>query len=1096
MNSRLFIARIGVLSAVFLVCSISVAQAIWQEPTALPPQGNVPKPLNVNTQFTGDVTGTYSALKLIQCTQSGQVMSWNNTTKIWECGSAVGNQSLLQVLTASADASTYAGLIRIGRGAGSGLPEVAANLQMLGGEVRAKYLHATDATGVNTIAGRLEVNGTIGDNFVSVHNENANGKSGLHIGLQYSGNRFNSGTYLYQQGYFGSSNGHTFVLENSDDPNGLFSFRNRTSGGPTTERLRIDTSGIGVTGNINASGTICDSNGCIGQAGGVSGSPNVVPRFGTATTLTNSNILQDPTYGNIVVQASQADLRTVVYAAANNSKAELNLLARNGSANHYVNFANDRGNFFIWMDRGGSKVPLYIEGQTGEVGIGSTDPTQRLEVNGGLRLTPISAPSGASAGTMYFDSALGKFRCWQGTGFVDCVGGSGGSIGTGIENNMPKYGVGGQSLTASIAYDDGQGVIFGGTASAVYPNGSLPRLTVYRPNTENSGADMVLLQRRSTTAAGMSASLVLAEDIGAANNYWAIGKRTTGNDASLSNNLDFAYRNTPSGNPTLKNVLSLRTSGRVGIGTQIPAEQLEITGGAPTRLRITDTTVNPEIQLQYGTGANDHWSWYDSQGDDSLRLWGGGADRLTVTQTGNIGIGTATPGAKLSFGSVTGEKIRLWDNGGSSTGIAQNSGEVQFYSAGDSFSFRNGAYNGAEAFRIQGSTGNIGIGTANPTQKLHVYAVTGDVQALIQTGSANAAQLDLANSGQQWRLANTGAGQLRIVDVTSNNVRLSIEKTTGNVGIGVGSANSATQRLEVNGGLRLTPQAGAPTGASAGTIYYDTSTNKFRCWQGTGFVDCVGGGTGSGSYAAGSNIDATALAANTLAVVANPIFTGTVSLGGTAAINFTPNTPMYLNSNGSIQLRIDADALSGTGTPGANVFSINNGANQSVLSLDEVGNFVIRDATGNNLLRLEGDGDLNIKGQVRTGGADVAEEFETRSALAEGTVVIIGNQGYKSARASELAYDSRVIGVVSDNPAVLIGQIEADHKAVVAMVGVVSVKVSGENGLIRAGDLLVAAGTPGEAMRDSRGQAGTIIGKALEDFSGEHGVIKALINLQ
>ena len=77
----------------------------------------------------------------------------------------------------------------------------------------------------------------------------------------------------------------------------------------------------------------------------------------------------------------------------------------------------------------------------------------------------------------------------------------------------------------------------------------------------------------------------------------------------------------------------------------------------------------------------------------------------------------------------------------------------------------------------------------------------------------------------------------------------------------------------------------------------------------------------------------------------------------------------------------------------------------------------------------------------------------------------------------------------------------------VALVGVVPVKVSAENGAIGAGDFLTTAKTPGHAMRAkpiirSRSRArssdahGTILGKALESLTAGTATIPVLVNVR
>ena len=65
-----------------------------------------------------------------------------------------------------------------------------------------------------------------------------------------------------------------------------------------------------------------------------------------------------------------------------------------------------------------------------------------------------------------------------------------------------------------------------------------------------------------------------------------------------------------------------------------------------------------------------------------------------------------------------------------------------------------------------------------------------------------------------------------------------------------------------------------------------------------------------------------------------------------------------------------------------------------------------------------------------------------------------------------------------------------------AVVGIVPVKVSAENGAIEPGDLLVASDTPGHAMRASDAPNGTVIGKALSGLERGTGIVTMLVIMQ
>ncbi len=105
--------------------------------------------------------------------------------------------------------------------------------------------------------------------------------------------------------------------------------------------------------------------------------------------------------------------------------------------------------------------------------------------------------------------------------------------------------------------------------------------------------------------------------------------------------------------------------------------------------------------------------------------------------------------------------------------------------------------------------------------------------------------------------------------------------------------------------------------------------------------------------------------------------------------------------------------------------------------------------------------------------------------------------------ASASAYDTKVAGVVSAQPGIMLGE-RGEGKVLVATTGRVKVKVDATRAPIRVGDLLVTSEIEGVAMKsvpvDLGGvpihRPGTLIGKALEPLEKGVGEILVLLSLQ
>jgi hypothetical protein len=127
--------------------------------------------------------------------------------------------------------------------------------------------------------------------------------------------------------------------------------------------------------------------------------------------------------------------------------------------------------------------------------------------------------------------------------------------------------------------------------------------------------------------------------------------------------------------------------------------------------------------------------------------------------------------------------------------------------------------------------------------------------------------------------------------------------------------------------------------------------------------------------------------------------------------------------------------------------------------------------------------------------ADLAEIYPSSEILAPGDVIVISEMRDGYIERSKIANDTKAAGVISTKPAVVLNSEAAGYQ--LALVGKVPVNVTNEGGNIKRDDLLVSSSTSGHAMKaPDNPKPGTIIGKALENFTGSRGKILALVNLQ
>jgi hypothetical protein len=150
-------------------------------------------------------------------------------------------------------------------------------------------------------------------------------------------------------------------------------------------------------------------------------------------------------------------------------------------------------------------------------------------------------------------------------------------------------------------------------------------------------------------------------------------------------------------------------------------------------------------------------------------------------------------------------------------------------------------------------------------------------------------------------------------------------------------------------------------------------------------------------------------------------------------------------------------------------------------------------------------GNVHAAGTFNPGGSDLAEMLPGADGLEAGDVLVVGPDGRLSCSTTPNSTD--VVGVYSTQPGFVGGSgdgVDLTRKVPLAIVGVVPVKASAENGGIQPGDLLTTSSIPGHAMKASPATAdgitfylpGTILGKALEPLGDATGVIQVLVTLQ
>ena len=201
--------------------------------------------------------------------------------------------------------------------------------------------------------------------------------------------------------------------------------------------------------------------------------------------------------------------------------------------------------------------------------------------------------------------------------------------------------------------------------------------------------------------------------------YTFVGDLNTGIFSPLADNIGFSTAGATR--------MIIDSLGNVGIGTPAPTTRLDIEGqirirgGAPAIGRVLTTDAHGLATWADPTGAPPGGGGVLPGGTlagQTLRWTGTAwvADSNLFNTGTNVGIGTTNPGVNLDLVRSSGDVVMR-----AGSGIANDSAMFG-WSAGGGFAYAQGGTWGGitRNLVLQGGGGNVGIGTAAPTARLHV----------------------------------------------------------------------------------------------------------------------------------------------------------------------------------------------------------------------------------------------------------------------------------------------------------------------------------------------------------------------------------------
>jgi len=615
------------------------------------------------------------------------------------------------------------------------------------------------------------------------------------------------------------------------------------------------------------------------------------------------------------------------------------------------------------------------------------------------------------------------------------------------------------------------------------------------------------------TSTGTLAGLVVAGNITpSANITYNLGNNTNRfNDLYLANSTIYIGNQTISANATnviISGILTANISGN-------------ISGNAATAGTVT-TNAQPNITsvgilTSLSVSGNITTGNLDGANNITANYFIGSGNNLSNIQGANV------TGAVTYAG--TANSVALANVSG-----AGNIASINLDSSTSNVLYGNGVF--APAAATYGNSdvatflARYGTNTITTTGNISVGNIIGNGQALTSIAGANVTgAVTYAGTANSVALANvSGIGNIASINLDSstsnvlygNGVFAPAAVSYGNSNVATFLASYGSNTITTTGNISvgniITGGIVSATGNITAPFFIGNGSQLTGITVGAG--SSITNGNSNVTVAANSNVSISVAGTSNVVVVTgtqvnvtgNVSASGNITAGNVSATTFTGNVSgngsalsaiTGANVTGTVPLATSAGTVTTAAQP--NITSVGTLSSLSVSGNANVGNLNTANAGfvgGNNVTfttgantnvgTFTGNFSLSIGSRLNATYADLAEYYEADAVYGPGTVLAFG--GDKEVTIAEDG-TNKVAGVVSTDPAYVMNmKCKGEHIVALALQGRVPTKV---RGTISKGDMLVSGGD-GYARPSSAPHMGTVIGKSLEDFTGE-GIIEVAV---